>query len=355
MKALVLSGGSGTRLRPFTHTSAKQLVPVANKPVLFYGLEAVAEAGITEVGLVVGSTEPEIRAAVGDGKRFGLRVTYLRQARPLGVAHALLIARDFLQDDDFVLYLGDTFLRGGITEQVEAFRAERPDARVLLAKVADPTAFGVAELDADGRVVSLEEKPSRPRSDLALVGVYLFTPAVHAAVRALTPSARGELEITDALRRLIDHGATVSSARITDYWKDTGSVGDLLEANSSALGTLAPRVGGEVDELTRLSGQVTVEPGARLTRSTVLGPAIIGAGSQVTGSYLGPYVSVAERCLIRDSVIENSIVLGEARIEGAGPLVHSLIGRHARITRTAADRSVQRLVLGDHSEVSLQP
>jgi glucose-1-phosphate thymidylyltransferase len=219
MKALVLSGGSGTRLRPITHTSAKQLVPVANKPVLFYGLEAIAAAGITDVGIVVGDTAPAIEAAVGDGSRFGISVTYIRQQAPLGLAHAVLVARDFLGDDDFVMYLGDNFIVGGITDLVEEFAAARPAARIMLARVSDPGSFGVAELDLEGRVTRLEEKPQEPKSDLALVGVYLFTSAVHEAVAALKPSWRGELEITEAIQWLLDNGRMVSSTTITGYWQ----------------------------------------------------------------------------------------------------------------------------------------
>src|SRR5690242_8265311 len=224
MKALVLAGGSGSRLRPITHTSAKQLLPVANKPVLFYGLEAIRDAGITDVGLVVGDTAAAIEAAVGDGSAFGLRTTYIRQPAPLGLAHAVLIAQDFLGDDDFVMYLGDNFIVGGITGLVEEFRAERPDAQILLTQVPNPTSFGVAELDADGRVVGLEEKPKVPKSDLALVGVYLFTPAIHEAVRSIEPSWRGELEITHAIQWLIDQRKDVRSTTISGYWKDTGNV-----------------------------------------------------------------------------------------------------------------------------------
>ncbi|MFF5502529.1 glucose-1-phosphate thymidylyltransferase [Streptomyces roseolus] len=353
MKALVLAGGSGTRLRPITHTSAKQLLPVANKPVLFYGLEAIAAAGITEVGVVVGATADEIRAAVGDGSRFGLRVTYIPQAAPLGLAHAVLIARDWLGDDDFVMYLGDNFVVGGITGLVDEFREERPDARILLTSVPDPSAFGVAELGPDGRVVRLEEKPPHPRSDLALVGVYLFTPAVHEAVRAIAPSARGELEITDALQWLIDAGRDVRSTRITGYWKDTGNAADMLEANRSVLDTLVTRVEGSVDADSELIGPVVVEPGARVVRSRIIGPAVIGAGTTVTGCLVGPYTSIAPGCALRHSEIENSIVLGGARIDGVRRVEASLIGREAVVSPAPAAPAGHRLVIGDHSKVEI--
>ena len=235
MKALVLAGGSGSRLRPITHTSAKQLLPVANKPVLFYGLEALRDAGITQAGIVVGDTAPAIRAAVGDGSAFGLEVTYIRQEAPLGLAHAVLVAREYLGGDDFVMYLGDNFIVGGITSLVNEFRLNRPDAQIMLTQVPDPRQFGVAELDEAGEVVSLVEKPEEPRSNLALVGVYIFTAAVHEAVRELTPSWRDELEITEAIQWLIDHGRKVLSTTITGYWKDTGNVADMLEVNRLVL------------------------------------------------------------------------------------------------------------------------
>ncbi|MEU2928198.1 glucose-1-phosphate thymidylyltransferase [Streptomyces sp. NPDC007251] len=353
MKALVLSGGSGTRLRPITHTSAKQLVPVANKPVLFYGLESLAEAGITDVGMVVGDTAAEIREAVGDGSKFGLDVTYIPQERPLGLAHAVLIARDFLGDDDFVMYLGDNFVVGGIRSLVEEFRTHRPDAQILLTRVPDPRAFGVAELDASGRVTGLEEKPEHPKSDLALVGVYLFTPAVHEAVRAVKPSWRGELEITHALQYLIDTRADVRSTVIGGYWKDTGNVGDMLEVNRTVLERLERRVDGEVDDASETVGRVVIEEGARVTHSRIVGPAAIGAGTVVADSYIGPYTSIAENCRITDSELEFSIVLRDSSIAGVGRIESSLIGRHVEVT-PAGVPSAHRLVLGDHSKVQIR-
>src|SRR5690349_14086756 len=302
MKALVLSGGAGTRLRPITHTSAKQLVPVANKPVLFYGLEAIAEAGISEVGIIVGDTEEEIRAAVGDGSRFGIDVTYIPQAEPLGLAHAVLVAQRFLGNDDFVMYLGDNFIVGGIADLVEEFRVDRPDAQILLTRVPDPTSFGVAELDRDGRVVALEEKPEHPKSDLALVGVYLFTPAVHEAVRSIRPSWRGELEITHAIQWLIDRERDVRSTIIRGYWKDTGNVTDMLEVNRTVLEGVEPCTeGAHVDGESEIIGRVLIEPGARVTRSRIVGPAIIGTGSVISDAYVGPFTSISQHCRIEDS------------------------------------------------------
>ncbi|MFJ8598773.1 glucose-1-phosphate thymidylyltransferase [Streptomyces shenzhenensis] len=354
MKALVLSGGAGTRLRPITHTSAKQLLPVANKPVLFYGLESIAAAGITEVGMIVGDTAAEIEAAVGDGAAFGLKVTYLPQERPLGLAHAVLIARDFLGDDDFVMYLGDNFVVGGISALVEEFRTRRPDAQILLTHVSDPRSFGVAELDASGRVVGLEEKPRHPKSDLALVGVYLFGPAVHEAVRAVQPSWRGELEITDAIQHLIDTRADVRSTLVEGYWKDTGDVGDMLEVNRTVLESLERRIDGEVDERSETVGRVVIEEGARILNSRIVGPAVIGSGTVVRDSYVGPFTSVAENCRITGSELEFSIVLRDSSIDGVGRIEYSLIGRHVEVTPTARVPSAHRLVLGDHSKVQIR-
>ncbi|MGV9302152.1 MULTISPECIES: glucose-1-phosphate thymidylyltransferase [unclassified Nonomuraea] len=352
MKALVLAGGSGTRLRPITHTSAKQLVPVANKPVLFYGLESIAAAGVTEIGMVVGDTHAEIEAAVGDGSAFGTQVTYLRQTAPLGLAHAVLVARDYLGDDDFVMYLGDNFVVGGIGEIVSSFAAERPDAQIMLTRVGDPRQFGVAELDRDGRVVGLEEKPAVPKSDLALVGVYLFSPAVHEAVAELKPSWRGELEITDAIQWLIDNGRRVESTRITGYWKDTGNVEDMLEVNRLVLESLEPRLLG-TSTGSELIGRVVVEPGATVENSRIVGPAIIGAGARVTDSYVGPFTSIGADCVITRSEIEYSIVLPRSSIEGVRRIESSLIGHDVQVTPAPDTPRAHRLVLGDHSKVQI--
>jgi glucose-1-phosphate thymidylyltransferase len=331
MKALVLAGGSGSRLRPITHTYAKQLLPVANKPVLFYGLEAIRDAGITDVGIVVGDTAPAIEDAVGDGSAFGLTATYLRQDAPRGLAHAVIVARDFLADDDFVMYLGDNFIVGGISPLVEEFRSSRPDAQIMLTSVPDPRQFGVAELDTAGEVVGLEEKPQHPKSDLALVGVYIFTPAVHEAVSQLVPSWRGELEITEAIQWLIDQGRKVRSTTITGYWKDTGNVADMLEVNRMVLETIDPQVLGTV-EASELIGRVVVEAGAEVSRSRIVGPAIIGTGTRVSGSYVGPFTSVAQDCAITDSEIEYSIVLRGALIQGVRRIEASLIGHDVEVT-----------------------
>jgi len=353
VKALVLAGGSGTRLRPITHTYAKQLVPVANKPVLFYGLEAIRNAGITEVGIVVGDTEPAIRAAIGSGRAFGLEVTYIRQSAPLGLAHAVLEASEFLGDDDFVMYLGDNFIVGGITAFVEEFRASRPDAHIMLTQVADPRQFGVAELDPAGQLIGLEEKPRQPKSDLALVGVYLFTPAIHEAVAHLEPSWRGELEITEAIQWLVRSGRKINSTVISGYWKDTGNVADMLEVNRTVLESADRAVAGEVDAESELIGRVVVDAGARVSGSRIVGPAIIGADTQVTGSYIGPFTSVAPGCTIADSEIEYSIVLAGASIRGVRRIEASLIGHDVEVTPAPRVPKAHRLVLGDHSRVQI--
>ncbi|WP_424890438.1 glucose-1-phosphate thymidylyltransferase [Streptomyces sp. XH2] len=355
MKALVLAGGTGSRLRPLTHTGAKQLVPVANKPILFYGIESLVEAGITDIGVIVGETEEEIHAALGDGARFGAAITYIRQQQPLGLAHAVLVAREFLGDDDFVMYLGDNFLVGGISALVARFAEERPDAGILLTRVARPREFGIAELGPDGGVLRLEEKPEEPRSDLALIGVYLFTPAVHEAVRAIGPSKRGELEITDALQWLIDQGRTVRPTVVSGYWKDTGNVDDLLEVNRSVLESVESGVEGAVDAASEIIGRVHIGEGARVVRSRIVGPALVGAHTTVTDSYVGPSTSIAGHCAIDNSEVEFSIVLDGSRIEGVGRIEASVIGRNVQVRRAGRTPRAHRLVLGDHSRVQIVP
>ncbi|MDG4817115.1 MULTISPECIES: glucose-1-phosphate thymidylyltransferase [unclassified Micromonospora] len=351
MKALVLAGGIGSRMRPITHTSAKQLIPVANKPVLFYGLEAIRDAGIREVGIIVGSTAPEIERAVGDGSQFGLKVTYLPQDAPRGLGHAVLIARDFLGDDDFVMYLGDNFVLGGINDAVERFRRERPHAQLMLTKVKDPHAFGIATMGPDGRVVDVEEKPRYPKSDLALVGVYVFSPVVHEAIAELKPSWRNELEITDAIQWLIDHDRRIESTIITGFWKDTGSLADMLEMNRFILESLDSEVSGEVSADTEITGRVVIGPGAVITGSRIVGPVVVGAGSIIRNSQLGPFTSIDCDCTVIDSEIEQSIVLRGAFIDGIGRIEWSMIGREARLTPGPRAPKTYRFVLGDHSEV----
>jgi glucose-1-phosphate thymidylyltransferase len=353
VKALILAGGPGSRLRPITHTSAKQLLPVANKPVLFYGLEALRDAGITEAGIVVGDTASAIQAAVGDGSVFGLDVTYIRQEAPLGLAHAVLVARQYLGGDDFVMYLGDNFIVGGITSLVDEFRLNRPDAQIMLTQVPDPRQFGVAELNEVGEVARLVEKPQEPKSDLALVGVYIFTAAVHEAVQQLAPSWRNELEITEAIQWLLDNGRKVLSTTITGYWKDTGNVTDMLEVNRLVLEDIDSRVDGAVDTASELIGRVVIEAGAEVTASRIVGPVIVGTGSRISGSYVGPFTSVARDCVITDSEIEYSILLRGASVHGVRRIEASLIGRDVEVTPSPRVPKAHRLVLGDHSKVQI--
>lgn len=353
MKALILSGGSGTRMRPMTHTSAKQLLPVGNKPVLFFALESIAAAGLKDVGIIIGKTGAQVRDAVGDGSAFGLEVSYIPQPEPRGLAHAVRTARDWLQDDDFLMYLGDSFLLGGVTPFVDSFSADRPDAQILLTHVPDPTSFGVAELGAAGRVARLTEKPRFPKSDLALTGVYLFTPAVHEAIRCIRPSWRGELEITDALQWLIDAGYDVRHEIVTGYWKDTGSVDDMLEVNRLVLERLGARVDGDVDEASEIVGQVEITAGATVRNSTIMGPAIIMSGVEISQSHVGPFTSIGEDCRISGSVIESSIVLPGASIDGVCRVERSFIGRSVDVTSPASPPSVYRFVLGDHSRMQI--
>jgi glucose-1-phosphate thymidylyltransferase len=353
MKGLILSGGKGTRLRPITHTSAKQLVPVANKPVLFYGIEAIAQAGIDEIGIIIApETGDEIRAAVGDGSRFGVKVTYIVQDAPAGLAHAVLTGEAFLGSDPFVMYLGDNLLQGGINELAARFRASEPDALILLTAVPDPESYGVAELDGD-RVVALAEKPAQPRSNLALVGVYMFTAAIHDAARAITPSPRGELEITDAIQHMLDAGLRVESHVVRGWWKDTGRLDDMLEANRLILDTIEPRCDGELIEA-QLDGRVIVEDGARIERSTVRGPAIIGAGAQLVDAYIGPYTAVGDRCTIERAEVEHSILLADCSVRDLDLRIESsLLGRNVRVSRDSGQPRAYRLMVGDNSEIAV--
>jgi glucose-1-phosphate thymidylyltransferase len=342
LKGLILSGGAGTRLRPITHTSAKQLVPVANKPVLFYGIEALVEAGIDEIGIVIApETGDEIRQAVGDGDRFGASVTYIVQDRPAGLA-----------DSAFVVYLGDNLLRDGITALADTFREHDPDALILLTKVPDPWHYGVAELNGDS-VVRLVEKPKEPPSDLALVGVYMFTPSIFDAARAIEPSGRGELEITDAIQQLIDSGQRVESHTVRGWWKDTGQLSDMLEANRLVLEDIEHRLEGELVE-TRVEGRVAVEAGARIERSVVRGPAIVGAGARIVDSYVGPYTSIGEDVEILGSEVEHSILLAGTSVANLGTRIEaSLLGRDVRLSGSEGMPKTLRMIVGDRAEITL--
>lgn len=353
MKGLILSGGAGTRLRPLTHTRAKQLMPVANKPILFYGIEAIRQAGIADIGIIVGETADEIRAAAGDGSRWGARITYIPQEAPLGLAHAVLTAEPFLADDPFVMYLGDNILANGIAGLVAEFQREQPAAQILLAHVPHPEQFGVAELE-EGRVTRLQEKPSEPRTDLALVGVYMFRASVFEAARAIRPSARNELEITDAIQYLIDRHYTVRPHIVDGWWKDTGKLDDILEANRLVLDTLEPRVEGHVDAASRVEGKVVIEKDAHIVASVVRGPAIIGSGSRIERSYIGPFTSVQANVHVRASEVEHSIILSESVILELGSRMEgSLVGHNVRIERSQSKPAAHRFMLGDNSQVDV--
>ena len=352
MKALVPAGGTGSRLRPITYTSAKQLVPVANRPILFYGLEALAAAGITEVGLVVGDTRGEIELAVGDGSAFGISATYIPQDAPRGLAHTVLISRDFLGNDDFVMYLGDNVLKGGVRSIVSQFHDSGCAAQILLAQVREPQRFGVAELDGD-RIVRLVEKPVVPPSDLALVGVYCFTPAVHEAVRAIKPSARGELEITDAIQWLIDNGQEVRATHVQGWWKDTGKLEDLLEANRLILEDIAPSQRGTVGDTCAIVGNVIIEEGAVLEGSSIRGPVVIGKNARVIDSFIGPYTSIGDNCLIEDSEVEHSVIMSGCVIRGMHRLEDSLLGKAVTVERSESKPKAYRLMIGDHGQVGV--
>ena len=353
LKGLILSGGKGTRLRPITYTRAKQLVPVANKPVLFYGIEAMAAAGIEEVGIIIApETGAEIRAAAGDGSAFGIKIEYIEQDEPLGLAHALLTAEPFLGESPFVMYLGDNLLRDGIVDLVDTFRNDQPDALILLTPVPDPEHYGVAELN-DGRVARLVEKPKEPQTDLALVGVYMFNKSIFEAARSIEPSWRGELEITDAIQTLVDGGRRVDPHIVHGWWKDTGQVQDMLEANQLILDDLAESIEGELVD-SRVEGRVVIAEGARLERATVRGPAIVGRGTRITDAYIGPYTAIGDDVTITRAELEHSIVLSGSSISDLEYRIEaSLIGRNVRIGRGPALPKAYRFVVGDSSEIQI--
>ena len=354
MKGLILSGGKGTRLRPLTYTNAKQLVPVANKPVLFYGIEALAAADVHDIGIVVGDTKEEIKNAVGDGSKWNVSITYIEQDEPRGLAHAVLISESFLGQEPFVMYLGDNLLAQGIKPFVKEFTENNTAAQILLAKVPNPERFGVAELN-DGKIVGLVEKPSKPKSDLALVGVYLFGPAIFDSVKQIKLSARNELEITDAIQNLIDRELIVRPHIVSGWWKDTGKLEDLLEANRLALDTLERRIDGDVDNDSSIEGKVVVEPGAIIQNSVIRGPTVIGAKTHIEDARIGPFASIMNNVHIRDSKVEHSIVLeGSVIIDLAKRVVDSLIGKNVRICRQPVKTFAYQFMLGDNSEISIR-
>ena len=353
MKGLILSGGKGTRLRPITYTGAKQLVPVANKPVLFYAIEDLVEAGVTEIGIVVGDTGDQIRAAVGDGHQFGARVTFIQQDAPRGIAHGVKIAQEFLADEPFVLFLGDNFIRDGIVDLVDEFRTSGANSQILLYRVSNPEAFGVAEVQA-GRIVRVVEKPKVPASDLAIIGIYMFDRHVFDAIDRIKPSARGELEITDTIQLLVDRGLEVVPKIISGWWIDTGKHADMLEANRLILETQEPLILGTVDEKSQIYGRVVVQKGAQIINSVIRGPAIIGEETTVVDSYIGPFSSIYHHCVVQGSEIEHSIILENSRIIDVPQRIEeSLIGRNVEIFRSEIKPRAYKFMLGDYSKIGL--
>jgi len=354
MKGLILSGGKGTRLYPLTFTSAKQLIPVANKPVLFRVIEAIREAGIEDIGIVVGDTADEIKKAVGRGKRWGANITYIPQDAPLGLAHAVKISRDFLGDDRFVMFLGDNVIQGGISPLIAEFADSDWNSQIVLTRVAHPEQYGVAELGEDGRIIQLIEKPKEPPSDLALVGIYMFDSTVFEAVEEIKPSWRGELEITDAIQWLVTAGYRVYPHVHRGWWIDTGAPGDMLDANSLVLEELQHRVEGYVDRDSEVGHNVTIEQGAEIVNSVVRGPTIIGRNARIVNSYVGPYTSISQQVEITNSEVERSIVLENSRISNIPARIQdSLIGRQVIIERSPIKPKAHKLMLGDYSHVGI--
>ena len=354
MKGLILSGGKGTRLYPLTYTKAKQLIPVANKPVLFRVIESIRDAGISEIGIVVGDTANEIREAAGSGDRWGVSLTYIRQSAPLGLAHAVKESRDFLGDDRFVLFLGDNCIEGGISGLIQQFGASAWNAQIVLKEVRDPSQFGVAELDGHNRILRLVEKPQQPISNLALVGIYMFDHTIWEAVEHIRPSWRGELEITDAIQYLVEHGCRVFPYIHRGWWIDTGKRIDMLDANRLVLEELTHAVEGFVDRDSQLSGKVTVERGAEVINSVIRGPAIVGEHTRIVNSYIGPFTSIYHHSSVEDSEIEHSIVLENSEIIGIPHRIEdSLIGRNVKIHRSPIKPKAYKLMLGDNSDVGV--
>jgi glucose-1-phosphate thymidylyltransferase len=354
MKGLILSGGKGTRLYPLTYTSAKQLIPVANKPVLFRVIEAIRDAGISEIGIVVGDTAEEIKRAVGQGKRWGVDIAFIQQDAPLGLAHAVKISREFLGDSRFVMFLGDNVIEGGISSLIAQFANSKYNSQIVLTRVEQPEQYGVAELDETGRIKRLIEKPKEPPSDLALVGIYMFDPHIFEAVNAISPSWRGELEITDAIQWLVDGNYDVHPYVHRGWWIDTGRPGDMLEANSLVLEELIPAIHGYVDRTSEVDSRVTVEKGAEIINSVVRGPAIIGQQTRVVNAYVGPFTSIYHHCLIENAEISRSIVLEHSQIRNIERrLEDSLIGRNVTIHRSPIRPKAYKFTLGDNSNLGL--
>ncbi len=353
MKGLILSGGSGTRLRPLTYTRAKQLIPVANKPILFRVIESLRDAGVTDIGVVIGSTGPEIKEALGDGGNLDVRITWIPQRSPDGLAHAVRIAQNFLGDQRFVMFLGDNVIEGGIGGLIDDFTANAWNSQIVLKEVADPRAYGVATLRPDGSIERLVEKPAQPPTNLALVGIYMFDHHIHQAVRAIQPSARGELEITDAIQWLIDAGYHVAPHVHDGWWIDTGKATDMLEANSHALAELSPAIAPDCAiENSEIDSRVSVQAGARIRNSVLRGPSIVGCNTVVENSFIGPFTSIYHDVCVRNAEIERSIILEHSSVcDIAARLQDTLVGRHVNVRRAIGKPQALRMNLGDHSSV----
>lgn len=356
MKAIILSGGKGTRLRPLTYSGAKQLVPVANKPILWYGIESIVAAGITDIGIIISpETGEEVKQVTGNGDRFGAKITYILQEQPAGLAHAVKIAQPFLGDSPFIMYLGDNIIEGSVDSFLTQFNQQNLDALILLRAVSNPSAFGVAKVDEKGRVLQLIEKPKKPPSNLALVGVYLFSSAIHEAIAQIKPSARGELEITDAIQRLIDLEKPVEACTLQGWWLDTGKKDDLLEANRIILDTqITPSVEGEIDDRSQVIGRVKIGAGTKVINSSIRGPAIIGENCYLENCFIGPYSSIANEATLIDADLEHSVILRGAKIDRIQQrLVDSVIGRRANLTVASRRPKALRFMIGDDSQVEL--
>ncbi|GBF81470.1 glucose-1-phosphate thymidylyltransferase [Aphanothece sacrum] len=356
MKALILSGGKGTRLRPLTYTGAKQLVPVANKPILWYGIESIVAAGITDIGIIISpETGEEIAEKTGNGERFGAKITYIVQDHPLGLAHAVKVAQPFLGDSPFIMYLGDNLIQDSLNSFLDEFKSKHLDGLILLRSVPNPTAFGVAKVDEQGRVLQLVEKPKVPPSNLALVGVYFFSPTIHDAIASIKPSARGELEITDAIQELIDTQKTVEALKLEGWWLDTGKKDDLLEANRIILDNkLDIVVEAEVDEKSQISGRVHIEKSSKIINSTIRGPVIIGQNCHIENCFIGPYTSIGDNATLIDADLEHSVILEGAKIvEIHQRIVDSLIGRRAKLEMAPQRPKALRFMVGDDSHIEL--
>jgi glucose-1-phosphate thymidylyltransferase len=356
MKGLILSGGKGTRLRPLTYTGAKQLVPVANKPILWYGIESIVAAGITDIGIIISpETGEEIRQTTGNGEQFGAKITYIRQDQPAGLAHAVKTAQSFLGDSPFIMYLGDNLIEDDLSPFLDSFHQQSLDALILLRKVSNPSAFGVAKVDETGKVLYLVEKPKEPPSNLALVGIYFFAPTIHQAIASIQPSGRGELEITDAIQELINQNKAVEANKLLGWWLDTGKKDDLLEANRIILDTsLEIALQGEIDANSQVIGRVQIGQGSKIINSTIRGPVIIGENCHIENCFIGPYSSIANGVKLIDADIEHSVILKDATIIGIHQrIVDSVIGRRAKLEIAPQRPKALRFMIGDDSHVEL--